>query len=101
MQTPFLRPLITLLTLWVGLLVPSARAQLTTAGISGLVRDTTGKPVAGATVSAVYAPTNARFSAVTSEGGRYNLRGLPVGGPYSLTATAAGFSGTPSSEVFS
>ena len=81
MQTPFLRPLITLLTLWASLLVPSARAQLTTAGISGLVRDTTGKPVAGATVSAVYAPTNARFSAVTSEGGRYNFRGLPVGGP--------------------
>lgn len=100
MQTPFLRPLITLLTLWAGLLVPAARAQLTTAGISGLVRDTTGKPVAGATVSAVYTPTNARFSAVTSEGGRYNLIGLPVGGPYSLTATAAGFSGTPSSEVF-
>jgi len=99
MQTSLFRKLIPLLAFALGGLTPSGWAQLTTTGISGFVRDTSGKPVPGATVSAVYAPTNARFAAETSESGRYNLRGLPVGGPYSITATAAGFSGVPASDV--
>ena len=89
MQNSLFRKLIPLLAFALGGLTPSGWAQLTTTGISGFVRDTSGKPVPGATVSAVYAPTNARFAAETSESGRYNLRGLPVGGPYSITATAA------------
>lgn len=68
------------------LLSPSSYAQLTTAGMSGLIRDTDGNPVAGAAVTAVYTPTNATFRAVSSQGGRFNFRGLPVGGPYSVSA---------------
>lgn len=75
-------------------------AQITTSGITGYVRDTDGKAVVGSTVTAVFTPTNATFTAVTNEVGRYNFRGLPVGGPYTVSAVATGFSGTPNTEVF-
>ena len=73
------------------LLLPSVRAQVVTSGIAGVVRDTAGKPVAGAAITALYVPTNSTFRAVTNADGRYALRGLPVGGDYTITATADGF----------
>jgi hypothetical protein len=67
-------------------------AQVTTSGITGQVRGADGKPVAGAVVTAVHTPTNATFNAVTGSEGRYYFRSLPVGGPYTVSATADGFS---------
>ena len=83
-----------------GAFSPSAMAQITTSGITGYVRDTDGKAIVGSTVTAVFTPTNATFTAITNEVGRYNFRGLPVGGPYAVSAVATGFSGTPNTEVF-
>lgn len=68
----------------------TALGQLTTAGMTGVVRNPNGEPVAGATVTAVYTPTNATFSAVTSGQGRFNFRGIPVGGPFSVSAALEG-----------
>ncbi len=92
--------LLTLLAAWWGVFCPSALAQLTTSGINGVVRDTAGKAVPGATVTAVHTPTNATFTAITTGAGRYNFRGLPVGGPYTISAKSAGFSGEPVTDVF-
>ncbi len=92
--------LLTLLAAWCGAFCPSAFAQITTSGIAGLVRDTGGKPLAGATVTAVHMPTNATFNATTNEQGRYTFRGLPVGGPYQITANASGFTGNPATDIF-
>lgn len=75
-------------------------AQLITAGLTGHVVDTAGKAVAGATVTATYTPTNATFTAVANESGRFNFRGLPVGGPFSLTASSPGYGGTPTDEIY-
>src|SRR5437764_9851111 len=61
---------------------------LTSSTISGVVTDSGGKPVSGATVTAVYAPTHATSTTTTNSAGRYMLSGLPVGGPYTLTAAA-------------
>ncbi len=93
--------LFTLLSLFFAAFSPSAFAQITTSGLNGVVRDPGGRPVAGATVTAVHTPTNASFTAVTSEGGRYVFRGLPVGGPFTVSAkSAAGMASEPANEIF-
>ena len=70
---------------------PLALAQgVVSAGLTGAVRDEGGKPVAGATLTAVHLPTRTTYSAVSTDTGRYHFRGMIVGGPYSLIANAAG-----------
>ncbi len=63
---------------------------VTTSGLSGFVSDSTGKPVVGATVTVVQVNTGSKYSAVTRSTGQYSLQGLTPGGPYTVTATAAG-----------
>ena len=75
-------------------------AQVVSSGISGLVRDTAGNPVVGAAITSVHLPTNATSSAVTNQFGRFAIRGLPVGGPYSVTGSAATFSPATASDIF-
>ncbi len=77
----------------------SVPAQVTTSGITGTVRGSDGRAVPGAAVKAVHNPTNAQFTATTSPDGRYYFRGLPVGGPYSVTVTAANFGTETATDV--
>lgn len=78
---------------------PSAIAQLTTSGLTGIVRDADGRAVGGANITAVFTPTNATFRAVSNTDGRFYFRGLPVGGPYLVTAAADGLQGEPIGDV--
>lgn len=64
-----------------------AMAQNTTAAIGGRVLGGDGKPVAGATVSIVHRESGSVNNLVTDAEGRYAVRGLRVGGPYTVTAT--------------
>jgi hypothetical protein len=57
----------------------TALAQVNTATLSGTVSDPQGLPVKGAKISLTNAGTGAQRNAVTEEGGRYNLVGLPPG----------------------
>lgn len=74
---------------------PSAFAQLVSSRMTGLVRDTDGKAVAGATVTAVHTPTNTTYTSTTNATGRYVFSGLPVGGPFTVTTDAAGYKSEP------
>jgi Carboxypeptidase regulatory-like domain len=70
----------------------SAFAQgITTSAINGFVADRTGKPVDGAIVTVVHVPSGTRSSTLTRSNGQYDLSGLRVGGPYSVTVNAKGF----------
>jgi len=100
MQTSMKRLLTVLATAFALAFSPGAFAQLTTTGLTGFVRDTDGAPVRGATVTAVYTPTNATFNAITSDSGRYSFRGLPPGGPYTISANSPGYSGEPATNVY-
>ena len=62
----------------------AAHAQETTGGINGLVHDGAGKPLAGATVTVIYTPTNQTFNATTGGSGEFSIRQLPPGGPYRI-----------------
>lgn len=67
-----------------------AMAQNTTAAIGGRVTTPDGKPVAGATVTILHRESGSSNTLVTDAEGRYNARGLRVGGPYSVTAVKGG-----------
>jgi hypothetical protein len=81
-------------------IAPTTWAQLVSAGMTGVVRGNDGKTLGGATVTAVHTPTNASFTATTGSDGRYFFRGLPVGGPYTVSASAdGGYSGEPVTDI--
>jgi hypothetical protein len=67
-------------------------AQETTSAIRGDVTGADGKPVAGASVAVVHTPSGTRVTAVTNELGVFDVRGLRIGGPYTVTVTGAGLS---------
>ncbi|MES2697315.1 MAG: TonB-dependent receptor [Verrucomicrobiota bacterium] len=76
-----------------------AQAQVVSAGITGMVRDTAGTPVPNASVVIVHTPTNATSTAITNQFGRFAVRGLPVGGPFTVTANADSYSPATANNV--
>ena len=71
---------------------PAAFAQSTTGGVSGRVTNESGAPVAGATVTVRHDPTGTTTTAVTNADGVYSVTNQRVGGPYTVTVSASGFS---------
>ena len=67
-----------------------AFAQSTSAGVGGQVMSAAGQPVAGAEVTITHTESGTVSRATTDAAGRYNARGLRVGGPYSITITKPG-----------
>jgi hypothetical protein len=84
------------------LLAPAAlRAQgVTTGAISGTVVGSTGASVVGATVLAVHEPSGTQYGAIVREGGGYDIRGLRVGGPYTVSVQMLGFETSQETEIF-
>lgn len=78
------------LGLIVALAAAPAFAQSTSAGIGGQVTGAGGAPVTGAEVTIVHTESGTVSRATTDASGRYNARGLRVGGPYTITVTKAG-----------
>jgi len=63
----------------------------TSAAFNGLVTDSDGNPIVGATVTAVHVPTGTVFTAVTRMDGLYNIPAVRVGGPYRVTVAMEPF----------
>ena len=78
------------LGLIVALAAAPAFAQSTSAGVGGQVTGAGGAPVTGAEVTIVHTESGTVSRATTDASGRYNARGLRVGGPYTITVTKAG-----------
>lgn len=66
-------------------------AQETSGAIRGQITDESGAPVANATVVIRHEPTGGEITTVTNAGGFYSARGLRVGGPYTIRASAANY----------
>ncbi len=75
-------------------------AQSTSAGIGGVVTDAGGQPVPGASVTITHVESGTVSRATTDQSGRYNARGLRVGGPYTVTITAADGGTTTEDNVY-
>lgn len=81
-------------------LAPLAFAQgIVTAGLTGTVRDTGGKPVANAAITATHIPTGTTYTAKTTDTGRYNFRGMIAGGPYTVSLAVNGYRPTERADV--
>src|SRR5580700_6381340 len=65
--------------------------QETTSQIQGTVVTDVKAGLGDATVVALHTPTGTKYSTTTRKDGHYNLPGLRVGGPYTLTVTYVGF----------
>ena len=69
----------------------SAKAQgSTSSGVKGYVLNNLNEPLAGATITATYLPSNSRFVVKATTKGAFNLQNLPVGGPYTIEITSIG-----------
>lgn len=71
--------------------VPSHAQGVTTAAVTGVVKDSSGSIVPGASVTAVHVPSGTRYEAVTNGEGQYFIPSMRVGGPYTITASLTGF----------
>src|SRR5262245_29423366 len=77
------------------------RAQgVTTSAVSGIVTDTLGTPIEGATVLAVHTPSGTQYRARSRSSGAYTLPNVRVGGPYRITVTFIGFQPRSAEDVF-
>ncbi len=69
-----------------------AMAQNTTAAVGGRVVGAEGKPLAGAAVTVLHVESGSANNLVTDSEGRYAVRGLRAGGPYTVTISKDGLS---------
>ena len=75
----------------------TAHAQDLYAAIHGTVTDSSGAVVPNASITVVNTSTNIRTMAKADSKGYYTVPQLQVGGPYSVTIAAAGFTSFASS----
>ena len=73
------------------LFVVSAAAQVTTSELNGKVSDRQGEGVPGATVVAVHTPSGTQYYAVANAEGRFSIKGMRTGGPYSVEISCLGY----------
>jgi hypothetical protein len=64
---------------------------VTSAEIAGLITDNNGEPLIGATILAVHEPSGTQYGTATREDGRFNILGVRVGGPYTVTVSYVGY----------
>ena len=75
-------------------------AQSTSSALSGQVVDAGGNPVAGAEVTIRHTESGTVSRVVTDASGRYNARGLRVGGPYTVTVNKEGLGTDTEQNVY-
>src|SRR6266516_7157324 len=71
---------------------PAYAQGVTTASMTGLVRDAQGAVIPGAAVAAIHEPSGTRYETITQGDGRFFIPGMRVGGPYRVSASVSGFS---------
>ena len=70
---------------------PTAYAQVTSAAATGEVLSADGSAVAGLAVELRHVPSGTVSRTTTDDSGRFNFRGVRVGGPYTITVSGSGY----------
>jgi len=77
-----------------------AHAQVTTSTLSGVVKNESGKPLAGATVKVSFPDAGINRTLAAKSDGSFVIPNLRVGGPYNVTASFAGYTPKIESDIF-
>ncbi len=64
----------------------------TSSEMRGIINDVSGEPLIGANVVALHVPSGTSYGTATNIEGNYQLPGMRVGGPYSITVSYTGYS---------
>ncbi len=75
-------------------------AQVTTATLSGVVKNTSGVVMPSATIVIEYADAGIKNTIITKADGRFTVPNLRVGGPYKITASFTGYQTYTLDNVF-
>jgi hypothetical protein len=81
-------------------LLLNTNAQVTTATLSGVVKDAKNAALAGATVTIEYPDAGIRQSLISKADGRFTVPNLRVGGPYRVTVEHVSFQKAVSDNIF-
>ncbi len=101
MNKPVAKYLLSFLLAMSCFLTPTAWGQgITSSALSGYVSGPDGKTLSGATVVVVHEPTGTRATTETRANGQFNLSGLRVGGPYTVTVSSRTYRTETRSDVF-
>ena len=73
---------------------------VSTAAMNGTVMDNKGQPLPAANVVAVHNPSGSISGAATRVDGRFNIPGVRVGGPYTVTASLIGYKAQKQENVY-
>ncbi len=68
-----------------------AQAGATTAAMNGEIVDQNGDALPGANIIAVHEPSGTQYGTTSRADGKFNLLGVRVGGPYTVTASFVGY----------
>ena len=74
-------------------------SQETTSTLNGLITDTAGNTVTGASISLTYQPTNNTIQATTNNKGRFVITNLKPAGPYTIIISYVGYQEQTQQEV--
>jgi hypothetical protein len=71
-------------------------SQVTTSGISGTVKTTSGERIPGASVQVIHVPTGTKYNTISTATGGYAVQAIKPGGPYTVKVS---FVGSITSEI--
>ncbi|HEU5165187.1 MAG TPA: carboxypeptidase regulatory-like domain-containing protein, partial [Chitinophagaceae bacterium] len=77
-----------------------SNSQVTTATLSGIVKDSKGAGLVSATVTVEYPDAGIKQTLVTKADGRYTVPNLRVGGPYRITVNHVSFKEAKEENIF-
>src|SRR5215831_2112076 len=75
-------------------------AQVTTATLSGIVKDSKGAVVSSATVTVEYPDAGISHTLLTKADGRFTVPNLRVGGPYRVTVNHVSYQMSVTSDIY-
>src|SRR5688572_28036565 len=94
----FMKKLLLLIGVCLGLIAShESLSQATNASFAGLITDNKSEPLPGTTVQVRNESTGFLTGTQTQPDGKFYLKQLPLGGPYTITVTSVGFAATKKS----
>ncbi len=81
-----------LFLLFVAFLFPFVmNAQVTTSSITGKATSNNGSGLEGATITAIHVPSGTVYNTISRNDGLFDIAGLRIGGPYTITVSFVGY----------